>query len=190
MFSLPKLYETYPALAKNIAPLLNAVANSAIEALPATTAELISLHVSALNDCSYCAQLHAEAARALDVPEPLIQELLQQGHARLEDEKLRGALDLARTVNETAGYVTAEDFEEAQRAGWSQAALVQLVALVSAVKMLNSLCSALGFEREDWSPKEGKSPSAILRGRYLSSSCTTNSISASESDLNWRGGIK
>lgn len=189
MFSerLPGLYKSYPALAKSIAPLLDAVARSAVESLPPSTAELISLHVSVLNDCGYCAQLHAEAALALEVSESLVEELLAHGHARLEDEKLRSALDLARTVNETAGYVTAEDFEEAQRAGWSQAALVQLVALVSAVKMLNSLCSALGFERE-----EGKERPANtgLRGRYLSSSCTTSSISSSESSLNWRGGIK
>lgn len=90
--------------------------------------EAIALVVSQVNGCNYCLAAHTGAAlkRGFTKDETL---LIRSGEAR--DDKLNAVIQLAQSIAENKGNAEDALLEEFYAAGYNQAALMELIGLVT-----------------------------------------------------------
>ena len=116
----------------------NAWANllgSLSKALDVKTRDSIGLAVSEVNGCNYCLTVHsftAEHMAKLSADEIV---LARKGLA--SDPKRNAALQFAKKVIETRGHVTDADLAAVRAAGFSEANLIEIVALVAMYSLTN-----------------------------------------------------
>src|ERR1700729_3074904 len=112
--------------------------------LDVKTRDSIGLAVSEVDGCNYCLTVHsftAEHMAKLPADEII---LARKGHA--SDSKRDAAVQFARKVIETRGNVSDADLKAVRDAGYTEANVIEIVALVSMYSLTNFLNNV--FDRE------------------------------------------
>lgn len=108
------------------------------------TRERIALTVGELNHCTYCVSAHSFIGRNLAKLDEAEINAARQG--RSADGKADAAVRFAASLVQKRGGVTAEDVAAVTAAGWTEAAVVEIIALVGYNTFTNYLNEALGTE--------------------------------------------
>ncbi|PTR34426.1 putative peroxidase-related enzyme [Luteibacter sp. OK325] len=114
-------------------------------ALDVKTREVISLAVSEVNGCNYCLAVHSLAASMAKLPADEI-ILARKGHA--SDPKRDAAVQFARKVIEHRGQVGDADLQAVRDAGYTDANLMEIVALVAVYSLTNFLNNVFDPEKD------------------------------------------
>ena len=114
-------------------------------ALDLKTRELISLAVSEVNGCNYCLAVHSYAADKAKLPADEI-ILARKGHAI--DPKRDAAVQFARKVIETRGQVSEPDLKAVIDAGYTDANVIEIVALVAVYSLTNFFNNVFDPEKD------------------------------------------
>jgi uncharacterized peroxidase-related enzyme len=105
------------------------------KALDVKTRDSIGLVVSEVNGCNYCLGVHSFTADHMaKLPANEI-VLARKGHAT--DPKRNAAIEFARKVIETRGKVVDDDLKAVRAAGYSDANVIEIVALVAMYSLTN-----------------------------------------------------
>ncbi len=112
-----------------------ALFGSLSKALDVRTRDSIGLAVSEVNGCNYCLTVHSFAAEHMaKLPADEI-ILARKGHAT--DPKRDAAVQFARKVIETRGQVSDADLKAVRDAGFTEANIIEIVALVAMYTLTN-----------------------------------------------------
>jgi uncharacterized peroxidase-related enzyme len=123
-----------------------ALFGSLSKALDAKTRDSIGLAVSEVNGCNYCVTVHsftAEHMARLPADEII---LARQGHA--SDPKRDAAIQFARKVIETRGNVSDSDLKDVRDAGYTDANIMEIVALVAMYSLTNFFNNVFDPEKD------------------------------------------
>ncbi len=150
---VPNLYATVahsPAALKGYLAFWEALGGGK---LSKREAELLALHVSELNGCSYCLSAHtALAARAGASPEDAAAAREGQSQSRRE----KALFALARRIVRTGGARAGRELAEAREAGLTDGEIVEVIAHVAARVFTNA--TAILAETEIDFPKAPRLP--------------------------------
>ena len=116
------------------------------KALDVKTRDSIGLAVSEVNGCNYCLTVHsftAEHMAKLPADEII---LARKGHAT--DPKRDAALQFARKVIETRGKVSDADLKAVRDAGYTDANVMEIVALVAMYSLTNFFNNVFDPEKD------------------------------------------
>jgi uncharacterized peroxidase-related enzyme len=114
------------------------------KALEVKTRDSIGLAVSEVNCCDYCLTVHSFTAEHMaKLPADEI-TLARKGHA--SDPKRDAAIQFARKVIETRGNVSDADLKAVRDAGYTEANVMEIVALVGMYSLTNFFNNV--FDRE------------------------------------------
>lgn len=114
--------------------------------LDVKTRDSIGLAVSEVNGCNYCLSVHsftAEHMAKLPVDEIV---LARKGHAY--DPKRDAAVQFARKVIETRGQVSDADLKAVRDAGYPEANIIEIVALVAMYTLTNFFNNVFDPEKD------------------------------------------
>lgn len=116
------------------------------KALDVKTRDSIGLAVSEVNGCDYCLTVHSFTAEHMAKlpPEEII--LARKGHAI--DPKRDAAVQFARKVIETRGKVDDNDLKAVRDAGYSEANVMEIVALVAMYSLTNFFNNVFDPEKD------------------------------------------
>jgi uncharacterized peroxidase-related enzyme len=114
-------------------------------ALDVKTREAISLAVSELNGCNYCLEVHSFAAGMAKMPADEI-ILARKGHAT--DPKRDAAVQFASKIIETRGKVSDNDLKAIRDAGYTDANVMEIVALVAMYSLTNFFNNVFDPEKD------------------------------------------
>jgi uncharacterized peroxidase-related enzyme len=105
------------------------------KALDVKTRDSIGLAVSEVNGCNYCLAVHSYTAEHMAklAADEII--LARRGHAT--DPKRNAAVQFARKVTETRGQVSDADLKAVRDAGYTDANIMEIVALVTMYSLTN-----------------------------------------------------
>ena len=95
-------------------------------------AQLLRLRVSQINNCTYCLNLHYEAARDLGIPGPLIDTLTAWWETDFHDDAARAALAYTEAITRVADATVADDFgvfHDALAKHFSQAEILEIIGI-------------------------------------------------------------
>ena len=116
------------------------------KALDVKTRDSIGLAVSEVNGCNYCLTVHsftAEHMAKLPADEII---LARKGHA--SDPKRDAAVQFARKVIETRGNVSDADLKAVRDTGYTDANVMEIVALVAQYSMTNFFNNVFDPEKD------------------------------------------
>ena len=116
------------------------------KALDVKTRDSIGLAVSEVNGCNYCLTVHsftAEHMAKLPADEII---LARKGHA--SDPKRDAAVQFARKVIETRGKVSDADLKAVRDAGYTDANVMEIVALVAMYSLTNFFSNVFDPEKD------------------------------------------
>jgi uncharacterized peroxidase-related enzyme len=140
----------YPETARHLNGLAQALLRGPSSLTPAER-ELIATHVSAGNECHFCTQSHAAAARELYGDERNIVDLVMSDPQTAPiSRKMRTLLTIAGKVRQDGRLVTNEDVERARKAGADDQAIHDTVLIAAAFCMFNRYVDGLAT----WAPIE------------------------------------
>jgi len=116
------------------------------KALDVKTRDSIGLCVSEVNGCDYCLTVHSFTAEHMaKLPaEDII--LARNGHAT--DPKRDAAVQLARKVIETRGKVSDADLQTVRDAGYSDANIMEIIALAAMYSLTNFFNNVFDPEKD------------------------------------------
>jgi len=123
-----------------------ALLGSLSKALDVKTRDSIGLAVSEVNGCDYCLTVHsftAEHMAKLPANEII---LARKGHA--SDPKRDAAVQFARKVIETRGKVSDADLKVVRDAGYTDANVIEIVALVAMYSLTNFFNNVFDPEKD------------------------------------------
>jgi uncharacterized peroxidase-related enzyme len=144
------LIAAYPEPAKHLAGLAQALLRGSSSLTPAER-EMIAAFVSAQNQCAFCLNSHAAAARCLLGGEyPIVDQVLRSHQTARVSEKLKALLVIAEKVRQDGRLVTAEDVARARKAGADDQAIHDAVLIAAAFCMFNRYVDGLGT----WAPED------------------------------------
>lgn len=113
--------------------------------------ELIAAYVSSRNQCGFCMNSHAAAARCLYGDEKEVVDEVLKGMERAEvSPKLRALLHIAGKVQVLGKEVTPEDIARARREGADDREIHDTVLIAAAFSMFNRYVDGLG----SWTPED------------------------------------
>src|ERR1043165_4821363 len=119
-----------------------ALLGSLSKALDVKTRDSIGLVVSEVNGCNYCLTVHSFTAE-----QPADEIILaRKGHAT--DPKREAAVQFARKVTETRGKVSDADVKAARDAGYTDANVMEIVALVAMYSLTNFFNNVFDPEKD------------------------------------------
>jgi uncharacterized peroxidase-related enzyme len=141
---------TYPETAKHLNGLAETLLRGPSSLTPAER-ETIAASVSWGNECHFCTQSHAAAAREhWGERRDLVDQVLRdRDHAPL-DEKLKALLVIAHKVREDAKSVSEADVDRARAAGADDKAIHDTVLIAAAFCMYNRYVEGLAT----WAPRD------------------------------------
>jgi uncharacterized peroxidase-related enzyme len=116
------------------------------KALDVKTRDSIGLAVSEVNACNYCLSVHSFTAKHMAQLAPEEVVLARKGHA--SDPKRDAAVQFARKVIETRGQVTDADLKAVRDAGYSDANVMEIVALVAMYSLTNFFNNVFDPEKD------------------------------------------
>lgn len=160
----------YPETERHLNGLAEALLRGASSLTPAER-ETIATYVSSGNECHFCTQAHAAAARELYGSEcGVVDRLLEDKSTAHVDEKMRALLAIADKVRQDGRLVTPEDVERARAAGADDKAIHDTVLIAAAFCMFNRYVDGLAT----WAPKQPEAYKPI--GEMLATRGYVNSI--------------
>jgi uncharacterized peroxidase-related enzyme len=113
--------------------------------------ELIAAHVSSRNNCRFCMESHAAAARCLYGDDrQLVDEVLNDPLYEGLSPKMKALLHIAGKVQVLGKYVTPEDIEAARATGADDRDIHDTVLIAAAFSMFNRYVDGLG----SWTPTD------------------------------------
>jgi Uncharacterized conserved protein len=114
--------------------------------LDVKTRDSIGLAVSEVNGCNYCLTVHSFTAEHM-AKLPLDEIILaRKGHAH--EPKRDAAIQFARKVIEYRGQVSDADLKSVLAAGYSEANVIEIVALVAMYSLTNFLNNVFDPDRD------------------------------------------
>ena len=141
----PNMLATF-ALSPTAFNAWNTLRGSLSKVLDLKTRESIGLAVSEVNGCDYCLAVHsftAEHMAKLPADEII---LARKGHA--SDPKRDAAVQFARKVIETRGKVSDADLKAVRDAGYTDANVMEIVALVAMYSLTNFFNNVFDPEKD------------------------------------------
>ncbi|TAY04521.1 carboxymuconolactone decarboxylase family protein [Rhizobium leguminosarum] len=116
------------------------------KALDVKTRDSIGLAVSEVNGCNYCLTVHSFTAEHMAklLADDII--LAHKGHAT--DPKRDAAVQFARKVVETRGQVSDADLKEVQDVGYTDANIIEIIALVAMYSLTNFFNNVFDPEKD------------------------------------------
>ena len=105
--------------------------------------ERIALAVAAANSCDYCLAAHVSGAKALKIDDA---EIALAKEAKSTNPHYQAALAFARAVVEDLGMVTDAEMAAVKKAGWSDAAILEITAAVAANIFTNYFNHVVGTQ--------------------------------------------
>ena len=127
MGMVPNMAKTFAHSSAALAAFVNF--NQALNsALNPALREQISLAVSGLNGCDYCASAHTLMGVNVGIDE---EELTSNLAGQSSDDRTQAALTFARTVVERQGRVTDGDLMLIKAAGYTDTEIVEIVTVVA-----------------------------------------------------------
>jgi len=87
----------------------------------------ISLAVSAVNSCQYCASAHTAVGKMIGLD---AEELAQNLQVHASDPKVEAALLFARSVVLKRGWVEDNELQQVRAAGYTEGELVEIIATI------------------------------------------------------------
>lgn len=105
------------------------------KALDQRTRDSIALAVSQANESNYCVAAHSFSTNAMSNTTPAEIALNLQGKS--DDPKTAAAANFAKRLIETHGQVTDPDLSAARKAGYTDAQLVEMIAVTAQVLLTN-----------------------------------------------------
>ena len=127
----------------------NAWANllgSLSKALDVKTRDSIGLVVSEVNGCNYCLTVHSFTAEHMaKLP---ADEIILARKGLASDPKRNAALKFAKKVIETRGHVTDADLAAVRAAGFTEANVIEIVALVAMYSLTNFFNSVFDPDKD------------------------------------------
>jgi uncharacterized peroxidase-related enzyme len=140
----------YPETRRHLSGLAEALLRSPSSLTPAER-ETIAAHVSSANECRFCMQSHAAAARELYGPErDVVDCVLRDPASAPVSEKLKALLVIADKVRRDGRLVRDVDVERARSAGADDRAIHDSVLIAAAFCMFNRYVDGLGT----WAPAD------------------------------------
>ena len=116
------------------------------KALDVKTRDSIGLAVSEVNGCNYCLSIHSfTAVHMAKLPADDI-ILARKGHA--SDPKRDAAVQFARRVIQTRGQVEEADLAAVRDAGYTDANIMEIVALVAMYSLTNFFNNVFDPEKD------------------------------------------
>lgn len=113
--------------------------------------EMLATYVSSGNECFFCTNAHAAAARQLlGRQQTLMDDVLHDAMTADVDEKLRALLVIAGKVRRDGRLVTAEDVQRARDAGADDKAIHDTVLIAAVFCMFNRYVDGLAT----WAPRD------------------------------------
>ena len=113
--------------------------------------ELIAAYVSSRNNCMFCMNSHAAAARCLYGDEKnIVDEVLQNVNQSSISAKLKSLLHIAGKVQLLGKEVTEDDIEEARRQGADDREIHDTVLIAATFSMFNRYVDGLA----SWTPSD------------------------------------
>jgi uncharacterized peroxidase-related enzyme len=138
------LLTAYPHSRKPLNALTNAVLVGDAS-LTRGERELIAAYTSARNECNFCRDSHAAAARHLLLDRPsVVDDVLRDAQAAPISEKMRALLAIADKVRKDGRLVSAVDVKRAKDAGADDRALHDTVLITAMFCMFNRYVDGLG----------------------------------------------
>jgi uncharacterized peroxidase-related enzyme len=111
--------------------------------LEAVLRERISLTVAAANSCEYCLAAHTAGARALKIDDA---EIAAAKEGKSSNPRYAAALTFARAVVEELGMVNDAEMAAVKKAGWNDAAVLEITACVAANIFTNYFNHVVGTQ--------------------------------------------
>lgn len=106
--------------------------------------ELIAAYVSHRNDCMFCRNSHAAAAKCLyGEQEYLVDDVLQDMQLSSVTDKMKALLNIAGKVQILGNKVTPEDIEEARSLGADDREIHDTVLIAASFSMFNRYVDGL-----------------------------------------------
>jgi uncharacterized peroxidase-related enzyme len=113
--------------------------------------ELIAAHVSSRNNCRFCTESHAAAARCLyGEDRPLVGAVLRDPLYEGLTPKMKALLHIAGKVQISGKQVTPQDIEAARATGADDRDIHDTVLIAAAFSMFNRYVDGLG----SWTPTD------------------------------------
>ena len=136
--SRPDVYEPFVQMVERVTCGESRLSVGAVAAVATRgERELIGAHVSSLNSCPMCADIHATAAKVHGV---------DLGDV---DDKLEPILTFAGKLTTTPHKIVASDVQAVYDAGWNEAALHDAVIVACIAGFMNRFVFGLGIDSED-----------------------------------------
>ena len=140
----------YPATERPLDDFANALMCGP-SSLTRAERELIATHVSHGNECYFCTNSHAAAARCLWGEQAnVVDQVLADSSSAPIDEKLRCLLVIADKVRRDGRLVMTDDVERARQAGADDQAIHDTVLIAAAFCMFNRYVDGLAT----WAPQD------------------------------------
>jgi uncharacterized peroxidase-related enzyme len=114
--------------------------------LDVKTRDSIGLAVSEVNGCDYCLTVHSFMAERMAKMSADEIVLARQGKAT--DPKRHAAVQFARKVIETRGKVSDGDLQAVRDAGYTDAHVIEIVALVALFSLTNFFNNVFDLEKD------------------------------------------
>ncbi|HEY4370235.1 MAG TPA: peroxidase-related enzyme [Steroidobacteraceae bacterium] len=116
------------------------------KALDLKTRESISLAVSEVNGCNYCLAVHSFAAEQMaKLP---ADEIILARKGRATDPKRDASVQFARKIIETRGQIGDADLKAVRDAGYTDADVMEIVALVAMYSLTNFFNNVFDPEKD------------------------------------------
>lgn len=114
--------------------------------------ELIATALCADNGSTFCQGVRYGVAEALDTKKDVLRSIsVDPGHPPVA-EKLRSLFIFARKLNDRSRSITEEDVQKVRAAGWNDQTIEDVVGLVAAIAVFNTLANGLGFKADPNDP--------------------------------------
>jgi uncharacterized peroxidase-related enzyme len=140
----------YPETQKHLSGLAEALLRGP-SSLTSAERELIASYVSSGNECYFCTQSHAAAARVHYGDQcRLVDQVLADVRSAPVSAKVRALLAIADKVRRDGRLVQAEDVERARAEGADDQAIHDTVLIAAAFCMFNRYVDGLGT----WAPQD------------------------------------
>lgn len=112
--------------------------------------ERIAIRLAVLNGCEYCLAAHSYSASKVLSQD----EILLAREAKSSDSKAQAALEFADSVMKTAGRVSDDEFNKIKSVGFTDAEILEIVAVVSLNFYTNAINSVAHTKVDFPKPKE------------------------------------
>lgn len=148
-----------PTAVQAYAGITNALEHST---LTAVEQQIVTLTVSAINECTYCVAAHSIVAQMVRMPEDILASLRDQ--KPLSDKKFEALRLFVVSLMEHSGWVPEKDLEDFIAAGYTRRHLLDVITIL-ALKTLSNYANHIAqtpldqqFASQAWTAKDTVMP--------------------------------